>query len=422
MRTPFLPVHVLAAFKAFVEPEFAGSPCQYLELGVYKGGTAHWMLSNVLTHEDAFADLVDIWEPYEAEPDRHGNPRIYSELIVADAYRRAAAVREAFREKCRLHKMSTREYLAGCQKTYDLVFVDASHARQDVLADAVAATELLSDGGWLLFDDTNLPDVLAAVGDWKATASVTRDVSRVFATGKMQGFAVYRKQDDDEMKFYRGHRTWFQTRAKANFEEHLVPRYAGKPCRYLEIGVWRGDSLVWMMAAVLTHWKSRAWAVDPWLPLRRHPTLPPMWTAEDMESHFLRARKRLRQFGKRCKLVRSMSSVWLRHVNLPPHWFDIVYIDGDHYGPALLDDIVLTWPLLKIGGVLVIDDYRTARKKQHQVRETVDAVMETVYGQYVERLFCNWQVGYLKTGDVTLTTSPDDKSEPYGSIQTKLRT
>jgi predicted O-methyltransferase YrrM len=37
--------------------------------------------------------------------------------------------------------------------------------------------------------------------------------------------------------------------------------------------------------------------------------------------------------------------------------FDIVYVDGDHEGRAACLDVLLSVPLLKMGGVMIIDDY-----------------------------------------------------------------
>jgi predicted O-methyltransferase YrrM len=37
--------------------------------------------------------------------------------------------------------------------------------------------------------------------------------------------------------------------------------------------------------------------------------------------------------------------------------FDLVYIDGSHEAPDVLSDAVLSWPLLKSGGILGFDDY-----------------------------------------------------------------
>jgi predicted O-methyltransferase YrrM len=37
--------------------------------------------------------------------------------------------------------------------------------------------------------------------------------------------------------------------------------------------------------------------------------------------------------------------------------FDFIYIDGSHKAPDVLTDCVMAFPLLKVGGVMILDDY-----------------------------------------------------------------
>ena len=60
-------------------------------------------------------------------------------------------------------------------------------------------------------------------------------------------------------------RNWFCLRDLATFREYIMPQWKDKPIKYLEIGVFEGMSMVWMLHNVLTHPDSRAVGVDPWL-------------------------------------------------------------------------------------------------------------------------------------------------------------
>jgi predicted O-methyltransferase YrrM len=83
--------------------------------------------------------------------------------------------------------------------------------------------------------------------------------------------------------------------------------------------------------------------------------------------------------------------------------FDLIYIDGHHTIQCVLRDYVLTWPLLKIGGVMIFDDYLTARNDE--VKRAVDIILRGL-GELGRRhnprkakyelLFKNYQVGIRK--------------------------
>jgi hypothetical protein len=42
---------------------------------------------------------------------------------------------------------------------------------------------------------------------------------------------------------------------------------------------------------------------------------------------------------------------------LPLNFYDIVYIDGSHIASDVLQDAVLVWQLVKVGGFVIFDDY-----------------------------------------------------------------
>lgn len=57
----------------------------------------------------------------------------------------------------------------------------------------------------------------------------------------------------------------------------------------------------------------------------------------------------------RVTIVKKSSATAL--YGLTPASYDLVYVDGDHHAFAALRDIVMSWGLLRPGGVLLIDDY-----------------------------------------------------------------
>lgn len=132
---------------------------------------------------------------------------------------------------------------------------------------------------------------------------------------------------------------WFSERLPV-WNEHLLP-YRGKPgLRYLEVGVFEGRSAIWMLENVLTHETSRMTAVDVF--------------DGEVKERWLANLKRSGSEHKATTLI-GPSGVELR--KLPLASFDIVYVDGSHTADDVLSDAVLSFGLLKDGGLLVFDDY-----------------------------------------------------------------
>ena len=119
----------------------------------------------------------------------------------------------------------------------------------------------------------------------------------------------------------------------------LLESHAGRPgVRYLEVGLWEGRSLFWMLDRILTHPSARATGIDIAISATLLDNLERSGTAD------------------RVTLIEGSSQLELR--KLPPASQDIVYIDGSHTAADVLEDMVLAWRLLEPGGLMILDDYR----------------------------------------------------------------
>lgn len=139
---------------------------------------------------------------------------------------------------------------------------------------------------------------------------------------------------------------WY-TRNIPVWERFLAPYYAKPDLSYLEVGVFEGRSLVWMLENVLTDPSARATAVDLFGDFADLP-------ADSLKARFL---ENVRRSGaeQKVRVVSGYSQVELR--KLPLESYDIIYIDGSHDGDDVLEDTLLAWRLLKEGGILIFDDY-----------------------------------------------------------------
>lgn len=129
----------IPVWEAALEP-FRGKPdIQYLEVGLYEGRSAIWMLENILTHPTARMTGMDIFdgtfkERYFANIERSG---------LADKVNTITGYSQIVLRSLPLN-------------SFDIVYIDGSHSEDDVLEDAVLSWRLLKENGVLIFDDYQL--------------------------------------------------------------------------------------------------------------------------------------------------------------------------------------------------------------------------------------------------------------------------
>ncbi len=160
-----------------------------------------------------------------------------------------------------------------------------------------------------------------------------------------------------------------------------LAEFRGKPnLRYLEVGVFEGRALLWMLENILTDASSQVTAVDVFM--------------GDYEKTFDANIEASGQAERVTKLVGPSQTV-LRGLN---EQFDIIYIDGSHTADDVLADAVLSWGLLREGGVVIFDDYGWTGRPNGGVlpaellpRLAVDAFV-TSYRNYLEELHRGYQV------------------------------
>jgi len=133
---------------------------------------------------------------------------------------------------------------------------------------------------------------------------------------------------------------WF-TKHIPNWNRLLNEMKGKSGLSYLEIGVWEGRSFFWVLDNILTPPSSRAIAID-------------IFTGAE-EQRFL---DNLRRSGhaSQISMIKGYSQQKLRELQL--NSIDLIYIDGDHRSKGVIMDAVLSWDLLKEGGILILDDYQ----------------------------------------------------------------
>ena len=184
---------------------------------------------------------------------------------------------------------------------------------------------------------------------------------------------------------YKFTKDWFSNKSPA--WEVALKDFAGKPnVQYLEVGVYEGRSVVWMLENILTHPTSHVTGIDIF------------WANDSEEYVYSPEEQKLYEDNViaaggagRFTTIAEFSQVALRY--LPLDYFDIIYIDGAHNGPAVLEDAILSMRLLKVGGVLIFDDYRwrPTTSRIDTPRYAIDIFIET-YGDKFDLIHNESQV------------------------------
>lgn len=136
--------------------------------------------------------------------------------------------------------------------------------------------------------------------------------------------------------------------------QQYLSQFVGMPgLKVLEIGSWEGRSTCWLIDHVLTHESARITCVDTFEGGAEHQTYADGYL-KSIEERFDFNIEQTRHPEKVRKLV-GKSQVVLR--SLIPNGYQLVYIDGSHIASDVLEDTLLTWGLVQVGGVIIFDDY-----------------------------------------------------------------
>lgn len=169
------------------------------------------------------------------------------------------------------------------------------------------------------------------------------------------------KRDNFEGNMYRLSDRWFS----------VVP-VTGVPFRYLEIGVCCGSNLISVAQSYCAHESSELTAVDVW---SDYDSLGCAYRKFKGTSNinFERFKRNIERHGIASKVVikRGFSSTEIP--KLFDDYYDLVYVDGNHISNFALEDAVLSFRKLKIGGYMVFDDYDDPSSEGNTSREGIDA-------------------------------------------------
>lgn len=176
---------------------------------------------------------------------------------------------------------------------------------------------------------------------------------------------------------------WFKITAKENFERYVLPRFGGKPnLKFLEIGCFEGMATRWLLDNVLTHQSSVVTVIDTFEGSAEHQGNQELKLATLYERFCENVGDRISQV----EIRKGLSNRELRYLYSKYAWgnYDFIYVDGSHRADDALQDIVLSFDLLKPGGLMIWDDYGWNNFSDHlNACIAMDAFLNCYVGKYV---------------------------------------
>lgn len=137
----------------------------------------------------------------------------------------------------------------------------------------------------------------------------------------------------------------------------------------LEIGSFEGRSTTWFIDNVLKNEKSTITCVDSWMNFYQNTNSANTYdidtktktgidfVKDNIKGTFLHNILQTGQVNK-VKTIHGYSQNELPKLIAQSEKYNIIFIDGNHTAPFVLSDAVMSWQLLKKGGLMIFDDYQ----------------------------------------------------------------
>jgi predicted O-methyltransferase YrrM len=177
----------------------------------------------------------------------------------------------------------------------------------------------------------------------------------------------------------------------------------GKPnLKYLEIGCFEGASLFFQFENILTGPGCKATVID--------------FLADEFD-YVPRFYSNLAKSGfqDQIQLLKGQSQLLLP--TLEKDSFDLIMIDGDHSAKAVYLDVAYSWPLLKVGGYLIFDDYlwlkETGFPRDRRPELAIDAFLDS-FRDEIEIIDMGYQVIIKR---IPLVAHADYESVVYKNME-----
>jgi len=163
--------------------------------------------------------------------------------------------------------------------------------------------------------------------------------------------------------------------------------------KFLEIGCFEGLSTNWFLDNILTNKTSKIYCIDTFEGGKEHKQ-----KKLDLSELYQTFLSNIDDKKEQVEVFRGDSREALRLQKITKEKFDFIYVDGAHHSKQVLEDAVLSWELLKDGGIMVFDDYHWENNNKRPAdapKISIDSFLQC-YQDYIEVIYTNYQVAIRK--------------------------
>ena len=178
--------------------------------------------------------------------------------------------------------------------------------------------------------------------------------------------------------------------------KQLIPLLPARN-RFLEIGSYEGRSAAWIVENMMDEKGGHVDCVDTWGGGEEHTTDDMRGTEERFSQNMQLAIRNTRHTYFKIKKTSTDALAQLIYDRVPP--YDFIYIDGAHTADQVLQDACMAWPLLKVDGIMVFDDYLwgSPRDVLHRPKLAIDS-FTNIMAERASLVHVGYQAALQKRG------------------------
>lgn len=157
--------------------------------------------------------------------------------------------------------------------------------------------------------------------------------------------------------------------------QHIIDSFfdTKKQMISIEVGCFEGRSTMWFADKLLQHPHSLLYCIDTWKGGEEVERVKLNYDMQLVERNFTQ-NVAVHSCYSQIKVIKDSSKNGLSSLFIYTDAVDFIYLDGSHTQKDTLIDLVMALNLIKVGGIIVIDDYMNNMSTPNALLRPKDAV------------------------------------------------